>query len=1743
MASPVTTVASIEGQAWAKAPDGSLRILSLGSTLAADEVLITAEGARVELDFGEGDAVVITGNQQVGMGPDLWEVTVRDPSEAALADASIQQALTILEQGGDLLEELEETAAGSTDSSGGGGNSFVQIERVAQSEADEQEFVYGTTNTSGDGEGRDNGATNKAPLVEDLFVTLEEDTSISGRIPAQDIENDSLTFTLIAAPAHGTLTLDAVTGEFQYVPAANYFGSDSFHVSVTDTWGNTSSGVVNIDVTPVNDAPVADHLVLHTDEDVAVAGQVIGSDIENDPLTYSLVSGPAHGSVSIDGTTGNFVYTPSTDYHGDDSFDVLVDDGNGGTTTATVSIIVAPVNDAPVATDLHLLTDEDVPVSGQILASDVDGDVLTYEITGFAGSGTVVLDPATGSFTYTPDQDYYGNDSFVVTITDGQGGLTTSTVTIEIAPVNDAPVADNKHFTTLEDTPYSGQITARDVDGDSLSYAIDTMPANGRLSVDPATGAFVYVPVLNYYGGDSFVVVIDDGNGGTTTSTVTIDVLPVNDAPTSSDLYLTTNEDTPVSNRITAFDVDGDTLSYAVSSRPSNGSVSLDPASGNFVYTPAANYTGSDRFVVTVSDGQGGTTTSTVTIGVLPVNDAPVATNLFLTTPEDTPVSGAINAHDPDGDSLTYSMSSAPSNGSVNLDPATGNFVYTPAAGYLGNDRFVVTINDGNGGTATSIVTIGIQSVAPVNQAPTASDDSVTTEIATPITIDVRANDTDPDVGDILTIVSVSQGANGSVVIDPASGDPIYTPNAGFSGSDSFTYTIEDSHGNRATATVRVEVIDNSTVMVPENVTVDEDSFVDGNLLANDSDPDDVLEIASFEINGTSHAPGTSVTIAGIGDFLLEANGDYEFTPAPDYHGPVPVITYTTNTGASSTLTLTVMPVNDAPVAAEDSFAIGENQTLTISVNDLLANDVDIDGDPLEVIGVSDPVAGSVILDGSTITFTPTAGFTGRASFTYKISDGQGGESTAEAIITVTPGNSAPQTDALTVSGDEDTVIQIDLSGSDADGSVIGFVIESLPANGVLFADSALTQVIAAGEVVSGPVYFQPDADWNGSTTFNYAAQDDEGAVDATPALVNIIVNPVADAAVLGTGSGSVKEDDPLQSTASGQLSIYDPDDGEEAFQAQTTAGTYGTLTIAADGSWTYTIDNSNPLVQALKEGETKTELFIVTSVDGTETTITIDVIGTNDIPIAQPDLAATAAGVPVTIAVLGNDSDPDGDVLSVIGAEVDEALGTVAVNPDNTLTFTPASGVHGTVVVSYTISDGQGGESSSQVDVTVRPGNSIPVATDDPDSASFYSVTLGTAGTDSWASPDSKGQTVSVLAFNADGSAGTLFQNGHIIGVAGTPRPPKTIGRNEPDQIEYDIDSNTSESIVITANGNLTSATFSVRNLVSTEAGGEVGQWTAYYKGVEVASDTFRLTSGNSGSFTISPGGLVFDSVRFSALHTFNGTGDGSGYFLTGFSGSGSALVNSDYVIPENGQLHITAGAAANLLANDTDADGDLLTITHVNGVPFTGGTTLTLASGAVLTINNDGSFSYSPNDQFDHLTAGQLAVDSFTYTVSDGFGGTATANAQVAIIGSDPAPVAAFSMAASDDINSTAGSDLLVGTLGADTFKWNLNDGGAAGAPVEDQVIGFNASQGDVLHLADLLQGESSDSLTDYLHFTSDGTHTTIHISTQGGYAGGSFDSAMTDQTIILQNVNLSGSDADIIHQLKSAGNLITD
>ncbi|MBK9081563.1 MAG: tandem-95 repeat protein [Rhizobiales bacterium] len=207
---------------------------------------------------------------------------------------------------------------------------------------------------------------------------------------------------------------------------------------------------------------------------------------------------------------------------------VTVSDGNGGVTTVTVPVTVTPVNDAPVASAPPATTAEDTPVSGAITASDVDGDTLSFATTTPPAHGTVTVDPATGAYTYTPDPNYAGPDSFVVTVSDGNGGVTTVTVPVTVTPVNDAPTATGGDVSTSVDTPVSGHVDGSDVDGDPLNYAIDTGPAHGSVTIGP-DGAYVYRPAPGYVGADSFTVQVSDGHGGVTTVTVNVTVSTANE--------------------------------------------------------------------------------------------------------------------------------------------------------------------------------------------------------------------------------------------------------------------------------------------------------------------------------------------------------------------------------------------------------------------------------------------------------------------------------------------------------------------------------------------------------------------------------------------------------------------------------------------------------------------------------------------------------------------------------------------------------------------------------------------------------------------------------------------------------------------------------------------------------------------------------------------------------------------------------------------------------------------------------------------------------------------------------------------------------------------------------------------------------------------------------------------------------------------------------------------------------------
>ncbi|MEZ4664629.1 MAG: tandem-95 repeat protein, partial [Caldilineaceae bacterium] len=302
---------------------------------------------------------------------------------------------------------------------------------------------------------------------------------------------------------------------------------------------------------------------------------------------------------------------------------------------------------------------------------------------------------------------------------------------------------------------------------------------------------------------------------------------------------------------------------------------------------------------------------------------------------------------------------------------------------------------DVSGSSNPVAVTIGADTavtatftVNAVNSAPVAVDDDATTNENTSVNIAVLTNDTDAD-GDNLTVVSITQPSNGSTAIE-VDNTVTYTPTTGFSGSDSFTYTISDGNGGSATATVAVMVnsVNFLPLIVNDLAQTNEDSSVTVDVLANDSDPDgDALQIESV----TAPTNGNAAIV----------NNMVVYTPTTNFNG-VDSFTYTANDGNgganTATVDITVMAVNDAPVATDDSATTDENAAVTI---DVLANDSDVDGDTLTVESVTDPTNGAVVNNGTDLTYTPAANFSGSDSFTYTISDGNGGSNTATVTITV----------------------------------------------------------------------------------------------------------------------------------------------------------------------------------------------------------------------------------------------------------------------------------------------------------------------------------------------------------------------------------------------------------------------------------------------------------------------------------------------------------------------------------------------------------------------------------------------------------------------------------------------------------------------------------------------------------------------------------------------------------------------
>ncbi|MCH8292918.1 tandem-95 repeat protein [Candidatus Poribacteria bacterium] len=453
----------------------------------------------------------------------------------------------------------------------------------------------------------------------------------------------------------------------------------------------------------LNHAPVADNQSVTTAEEAGVAITLTATDVDGDPLTYSLVSGPSSGSLS--GTVPNLTYTPNLNFNGSDSFTFTANDGIADSNLATVSLTVTPVTDPPVASDQSVTTRQDTPVAVTLTASDVDGDALSYSVVTLPANGS--LSGIAPNLTYTPNLGFTGPDSFTFKANDGIADSNLATVSLTVT-INNPPVADNQSVTTAEEAGVAITLTATDVDGDPLSFSLVTPPANGSLSGTAPN--LTYTPNLHFNGSDSLTFKANDGIADSNLATVSITVTPVNDPPVSSDQSVTTAENTGVAITLTATDVDGDPLTYSLVSGPSSGS--LSGTAPNLTYTPNLHFNGSDSLTFKANDGIADSNLATVSITVISVNDAPVAVDDADSVDEDNILTVAApgvltNDTDVDGDALTAVWVSGPANGTLTLN-ADGSFTYTPNANFNGTDSFTYKANDGalESNVATLAITV-----------------------------------------------------------------------------------------------------------------------------------------------------------------------------------------------------------------------------------------------------------------------------------------------------------------------------------------------------------------------------------------------------------------------------------------------------------------------------------------------------------------------------------------------------------------------------------------------------------------------------------------------------------------------------------------------------------------------------------------------------------------------------------------------------------------------------------------------------------------------------------------------------------------------------------------------------------------------------------------------------------------------------------------------------------------------------
>ncbi|MEK2185676.1 tandem-95 repeat protein [Vibrio parahaemolyticus] len=1430
---------------------------------------------------------------------------------------------------------------------------------------------------------------NDSPVAVDDTTSIQEDTAVTIDVLTNDtdVDGDKLSIESASVPKEQG-TVEVVDGKLVFTPAENFHGDAEITYIVTD--GQlTDEAKVAVTVNPVNDAPtIKVDAVESITEDAVSTDTVVATltvrdtDTPEDQLTISLENN-SNGYFVLVGNEVKLTQAGVDAVNNDElnlkdlTISASVSDGVNPTANDSDSLVVNRVNDAPTVE--NAIADQELSEDFATYTIDLndafkDSDsALNFSVS---GNSNVLVSIENGIATISPTADWNGSETLTFTATDPSGESISQTVNFTVAPVADI-VADTA--TVVEDTPTIIKVLGNDTfegDGKVVSLDANNGPANGSVSVNP-DGSVTYTPNDNYVGKDTFTYVVTSG-GVSESTTVEVNVTPVNDAPVAKDDIATTQEDTAVTIDVLPndTDVDGDKLSIeSVSVPKEQGTVEV--VDGKLVFTPAENFNGDAEITYTVTDGAL-TDQATVKVTVNAVNDTPVVESNIAdqTLAEDfTPYTIDLNTAFSDVDNvdgeLTFSVSG---NSNIQVAIVNGIATITPTADWNGSETLTFTATDPSGESVSQPVNFTVAPVADIVA------DKATVVEDTPTIIKVLGNDTFEGDGKVVSLDANNGPANGTVSVNP-DGSVTYTPNDNYVGKDTFTYVVTSGGVSESTAVeVNVTPVNDAPVAKDDIATTQEDTAVTIDVLSNDTDVDgDKLSIQSATV---PEAQGKVEIV----------DGKLVFTPAENFNGHAE-ITYTVTDGQltdEAKVTVTVNPVNDAPTIKVDAVeSITEDAVNTDTVvATLTVRDTDTSEDQLTV-SLENNSNGYFVLVGNEVKLTQ-AGVDAvnndelnlkDLTISASVSDGVNPTANDSDSLIVNRVNDAPTVEnaiANQVLSEDFDTYTIDLNEvfKDTDSSLE-------------FSVSGNNSIQIS--IVNGVATISPTADWNGSEALTFTATDPSG--ESISQTVNFTVAPVAD---IVADKATVVEDTPTIIKVLGN-DTFEGDD--QVVSLDTNNGpANGTVSVNPDGSVTYTPNDNYH--------GTDSFTYIVTSGGVSEsTTVSVDVTPVNDAPVAKDDIATTQEDTAVTIDVLPNDSDVDGDKLSIESASVPKEQGTVEV-VNGKLVFTPAENFNGDAEITYTVTDGQLTD-EAKVTVTVNPVNDAPTIKVDAvesiteDAVSIDTVVAALTVRDT----DTPEDQLAVSLENNSNGYFVLVGNEVKLTQAGVD----AVNNDELNLKDLTISASVSDGVNPTANDsdslivNRVNDAPTVENAIADQVLSE--DFDAYTIDLnEVFKD-----SDSSLEFSVSGN----DNIQISIVNgvaTITPTADWNGSKALTFTAtdpSGESVSQT---------VNFTVAPVADILADKATVVGDTPTIIKVLGNDTFEGDDQVVSldtnngpANGTVSVNPDGSVTYTPNDNY-HGT------DSFTYIVtSGGVSESTTVNVDVTPV--NDAPVAKDDTAITDE------------------------------------------------------------------------------------------------------------------------------